>query len=80
MAKLATDILAIQDMMNSFKNSKMKVEDIFNIINKNEGLFLGSENVFEMDGFFNESEMDEFEYFEDGFIRLTDKKGKRYLN
>ena len=32
--KLATDILAIKDMINSFKNSNLKVEDIFKMIHK----------------------------------------------
>jgi hypothetical protein len=77
MAKLATDILAIRDMVNSFKNSNLKVEDIFNIINQNEGFFFATENVFAIDEFLDQDGFDEIEF---AFEEMKDKKGKRYLN
>lgn len=77
MAKLATDILAIKDMINSFKNSDLKVEDIFKMIHKNEGFFLDKNNFLGMEDFFSEEDIDELEFsFEDS----KNKKGKRYLN
>jgi len=75
MAKLATDILAIKDMINSFENINLKVEDIFEIINKNKGMLLDKQSFLEIDDFFEQDEIDGF-IFDEPF----DKKGKRYLN
>jgi len=75
MAKLATDILAIKEMINSFKNSNLKVEDIFEMMNKAEGMMLDNTNLLEMEDFLEQDDFDDFD-----FNTPIDKKGKRYLN
>jgi len=87
MAKLATDILAIQDMLNSFKNTNINIEDIFKIINKNKGIFLDNSFISNSLDFPTQDEMldiNELEGF-DGIDEIKidikkSKKGKRYLN
>ena len=40
MGRLATDILAIKDIINSFSNTNLKIEEIFTIINKNSHILI----------------------------------------